>query len=223
MKKLLLFAICSIFYCSYAQLPPNSFGEDFTLTDINGNEFNLHSTLDEGKTEILDLFAEWCGPCWSFAETGVLDDLQAAYPDDVVVVAVEADPSTPESDIDGGGNSVGDWTTIIDYLMMDDPDGTVADDYALAYYPTIYKICPDRMVTEVGQLSSVNAFMGEINSCSSAQYSKDARMLSYNGDETYCQGSVNASVTIQNYSVGAALTECNIFCLLYTSPSPRDS
>jgi thiol-disulfide isomerase/thioredoxin len=210
MKKLLLFAICSIFYCSYAQLPPNSFGEDFTLTDINGNEFNLHSTLDEGKTVILDLFAVWCGPCWSFAETGVLDDLQAAYPDDVVVVAVEADPSTPESDIDGGGNSVGDWTTIIDYLMMDDPDGTVADDYALAYYPTIYKICPDRMVTEVGQLSSVNAFMGEINSCSSAQYSKDARMLSYNGDETYCQGSVNASVTIQNYSVGAALTECNI-------------
>ena len=60
MKKLLLFAICSIFYCSYAQLPPNSFGEDFTLTDINGNEFNLHSTLDEGKTVILDLFAVWC-------------------------------------------------------------------------------------------------------------------------------------------------------------------
>ena len=54
---------------------------------------------------------------------------------------------------------------------MDDPDGTVADDYALAYYPTIYKICPDRMVTEVGQLSSVNAFMSQINSCSSAEYS----------------------------------------------------
>ncbi len=210
MKKLLLFAICSIFYCSYAQLPPNSFGEDFTLTDINGDEFNLHSTLDEGKTVILDLFAVWCGPCWSYAETGVLEDLQAAYPDDVVVVAVEADASTPEADIDGGGNSVGDWTSMIDYWLMDDPSGNVADDYALAYYPTIYKICPDRMVTEVGQLSSVNAFMSEINSCSSAQYSKDARMLSYNGDETYCQGSINASVTIQNYSVGASLTECDI-------------
>ena len=210
MKKLLLFAICSIFYCSYAQLPPNSFGEDFTLTDINGVEFNLHSTLDEGKTVILDLFAVWCGPCWSYAETGVLEDLQAAYPDDVVVVAVEADSSTPEADIDGGGNSVGDWTSMIDYWLMDDPSGNVANDYALAYYPTIYKICPDRMVTEVGQLSSVNAFMSEINSCSSAQYSKDARMLSYNGDETYCQGSINASVTIQNYSVGASLTECDI-------------
>ena len=58
MRKLLLFAVCSIFYCSYAQLPPNSFGPDFTLTDINGEEFNLHSTLDEGKTVILDLFAK---------------------------------------------------------------------------------------------------------------------------------------------------------------------
>ena len=208
MKKLLLFAICLTFSFSYAQLPPNSFGEDFTLTDINGNEFNLHSTLDEGKTVILDLFATWCGPCWSFAETGVLEDLQDAYPDDVVCVALEADPSTPESEIYSSGN--GDWTTVINYLMMDDPSGTVADDYALAYYPTIYKICPDRMVTEIGQLTSVNAYVSEMNSCSSAQYSKDAKMLSYNGDATYCQGSLNAAVTIQNYSVGASMTECNI-------------
>ena len=210
MKKLLLFAICTIFYSSYAQLPPNSFGEDFTLTDVNGNEFNLHSTLDEGKTVILDLFATWCGPCWSYAESGVLEDLQAAYPDDVVVVAVEADPSTPASEI--YNSDLGDWTSVIDYIMADDPsaNGDIANDYALAYYPTIYKICPDRMVTEVGQLSSVNAFYSEIGSCSSATYSKDARMLSYNGDDTYCDGNLSASVTIQNYSVGATLSACDI-------------
>ena len=209
MKKLLLFAICSIFYCSYAQLPPNSFGEDFTLTDINGNEFNLHSTLDEGKTVILDLFATWCGPCWSYAETGVLEELQEAYPDDVVCVAVEADPSTAESTLTN--SDLGDWTSVITYLLMDDPSGDVANDYALAYYPTIYKICPDRMVTEVGQLTSVSAFMGEIGSCTSAQYSKDAKILSYNGDPTYCGGSLeSASVTIQNYSIGATLSACDI-------------
>ena len=201
--------MCTIFYCSYAQLPPNSFGEDFTLTDINGNEFNLHSTLDEGKTVILDLFATWCGPCWSYAETGVLEELQNAYPDDVVCVAVEADPSTAESEIYNSGN--GDWTTVIDYLLMDDPSGDVAEDYALAYYPTIYKICPDRMVTEVGQISSVNAFMTEINACTTAQYSKDAKILSYDGATTFCGGNLdNGSVLIQNYSVGATLTACDI-------------
>ncbi|RPG60226.1 MAG: T9SS C-terminal target domain-containing protein [Flavobacteriales bacterium TMED191] len=209
MKKLLLFAMCTFFYCSYAQLPPNSFGEDFTLTDINGNEFNLHSTLDEGKTVILDLFATWCGPCWSYAETGVLEDLQQAYPDDVVVVAVEADATTAASTIYNSAN--GDWTTVIDYLLMDDPSGDVAVDYALAYYPTIYKICPDRMVTEVGQIASVNAFMTEINSCTSAQYSKDARILSYNGAMTFCGGSLDGgSVSIQNYSIGASMTSCDI-------------
>ncbi len=95
---------------------------------------------------------------------------------------------------------------------MDDPSGDVADDYALAYYPTIYKICPDRMVTEVGQLSSVSAFMGEINECSAAQYSKDAKILSYEGSSVYCGGELeDASVTIQNYSVGSTtLTSCDI-------------
>tara|TARA_B100000530_G_scaffold250171_1_gene164521 strand:+ start:1796 stop:3289 length:1494 start_codon:yes stop_codon:yes gene_type:complete len=210
MKKLLLFAICLTFSFSYAQLPPNSFGEDFTITDINGEEHNLHSILDEGKTVILDLFAVWCGPCWDFAVTGVLEDLQNAYPDEVVCMAIEADASTAANLINGGGNSVGDWTTVIDYMMADDATGNIANDYALSYYPTIYKICPDRMVTEVGQLSSVNAFYGEIGSCTSATYSKDAKMLSYNGDATYCQGSLNAAVTIQNYSVGASMTECNI-------------
>jgi thiol-disulfide isomerase/thioredoxin len=212
MKKLLLFAICTIFYSSYAQLPPNSFGEDFTITDINGQEHNLHSILDEGKTVILDLFAVWCGPCWDFAVTGVLEDLQNAYPDEVVCMAIEADASTAANLINGGGNSVGDWTTVIDYIMADDPNGNIGNDYALSYYPTIYKICPDRMVTEVGQLSSVNAFYSEVGSCSSATYSKDAKILSYNGDNTYCNGTLpSSSVTIQNYSINnATMSACNI-------------
>ena len=224
MKKLLLFAVCLSFYCSYAQLPPNSFAEDFTLTDINGNEFNLHTTLDEGKTVVLDLFATWCGPCWNFAETGMLEELQNTYPDNVVCVAVEADPSTPydilfEASTDDAAtedayeSSIGDWTTVVSYLMMDDPSGSVANDYNLNYYPTIYKICPDRMVTELGWLNSVDEYVAGINACTSPQYSKDAKILSYSGDLSCdCDGFLEStSVTIQNYNNnGDALTACSI-------------
>ena len=67
------------------------------------------------------------------------------------------------------------------------------------------------MVTEVGQISSVNAFMTEINACTTAQYSKDAKILSYDGATTFCGGNLdNGSVLIQNYSVGATLTACDI-------------
>jgi thiol-disulfide isomerase/thioredoxin len=209
MKKLLLFAICTIFYSSYAQLPPNSFAEDFTLTDINGNEFNLHSTLDEGKTIILDLFATWCGPCWNYASLGVLGDLQDTYPNDVVVVAVESDPTTAASTL--YSSALGNWTTISDYLMMDDPSGDVADAFMLTGYPTIIKICPDRMATEVGQIQSVSGFMNEINTCSSAQYERDAKILSYDRPSSYCDGNIGSSnIMIQNYSLGAPLTSCNI-------------
>ena len=89
MKKLLLFVACSIFYCSFAQLPPNSFGEDFTLTDINGNEFNLHSTLDDGKTVILDLFATWCGPCRMVGP--IIDELSNENEGKAIIAKLDVD------------------------------------------------------------------------------------------------------------------------------------
>ena len=208
MKKLLLFAICISFQLSYGQLPPNSFGEDITLTDINGNEFNLYSALDDGKTVILDLFATWCGPCWSFAEAGTLEQLQDAYPDEVLCVAIEADPSTAASEI--YNSALGDWTSIINYTMADDPSGDVASDYALAFYPTIYKICPDRMVTEVGQLSTVNAYYSEVGSCSSASYNRDVKMLPFNGANAHCNGSASPTVRVQNYSLDTDVTSFTI-------------
>ena len=213
MKKTLLIIACFISSLSLAQLPANSLGADFTVTDIDGETHNLYDILDEGKTVILDLFATWCGPCWSYAETGVLEELQAEYPNAVFCMAIEADPSTAESTI--FSSDLGNWTSVIDYMLADDPSGGIAEDYALAYYPTIYKICPDRMVTEVGQLSSVSAFMNEVNSCSQATYSKDMRIVSYNGDGTHCGGTLqNASIQVQNYSIGASVNSFNVLTIV---------
>ena len=213
MKKTLLIIACFISSFTLAQLPANSLGADFTITDIEGETHNLYEILDEGKTVILDLFATWCGPCWNYAATGVLEELQSEYPDAVFCMAIEADPSTAESTI--FNSDLGNWTTVIDYMMADDPSGDIADNYALAYYPTIYKICPDRMVTEVGQLGSVSDFMNEVNSCSQATYSKDMRIVSYTGDGTHCGGTLqNASIQVQNYSLGASVSSFNVLTMV---------
>ncbi len=36
---------------------------DFTVTTVHGEEFNLYTELDKGKTIILDIFFVNCGPC----------------------------------------------------------------------------------------------------------------------------------------------------------------
>ena len=50
MKKTLLIIACFISSLSLAQLPANSLGADFTITDIDGQSHNLYDVLDEGKT-----------------------------------------------------------------------------------------------------------------------------------------------------------------------------
>jgi hypothetical protein len=230
MKKLVLSLVAAVMapVLSWSQLAPGSFGQDFTITDQFGETHNLYSYLDDGYTVFLDVSATWCGPCWGYHIGGALDEVYINHgpanapgvasttTNDVMVIWIDGDGTTTDADMAGtGGNTQGNWLnpagTAIDFPMANPAAGTADEintDYAIAYYPTIYRICPNRIVTEVGQLGASELYASVGDCPAPASFNNDPLMLSYNGDVVTC-GDVNVAVTIQNNGL-TPLTACTI-------------
>ena len=217
MNRLVLFFVLSLFpflMCS-GQLPSGSTAPNFIVTDVDGEVHNLYEILDSGKSVLLDLFAVWCGPCWTFAEMGVFEDFNETYGNSIVAIAVEADPSTPADFLDGGGNSIGDWTELIGYSLAN--DDLIGDDYQLSFYPTIYLICPDRTVNQIGQTSpqggywNVPSLAQEVfqYTCESIE-GVNGNIQSYNSELNFCgQEKIEPVVSISN-SGSEVITSCTV-------------
>lgn len=194
---------------AFGQLADGSVAPNFTVTDINGNSHTLYDYLDEGYTVVMDLNATWCGPCWSYHESGALEELWANHgpegqagvnagtTNDVIVFMIESDASTTSDDLTGTGtNTYGDWTAGVDFIIVD--DASVANAYNLAYYPTIFTVCPSRILTESGPLSAAQHYAG-VGECVEAVDGLNAGIASYTGDAAAsCDGEVNVSVDVQN-------------------------
>lgn len=217
MKKILHSLLAAIVAMSaitaQAQLPDGSVAPNFTVTDINGNTWTLYDMLDEGKSVILDFSATWCPPCWSYHNSGVFNSLWNDYgPDgtgELYIMKLESDPSTTMADLEGTGNdTMGDWITGTQYIIVDDAGPWSS--YQNTYYPTIYTVCPSRILTETGQASAANHYAHITNNCAVATEPVDANLLSYNGASEVCGGgSVDILVTLQNMGT-EPLTEANI-------------
>lgn len=167
MKKLLLSVAVLVGASSAnAQLADGTPAPNFTATDLNGVSHTLTDYLNAGKTVIIDISATWCGPCWNYHNTHALANIYNAYgpngSDEVMVFYVEGDGSTTNADLHGtGSNTQGDWVTGTPYPILD--NASIANAYAITYFPTIYRICPDGLVYEIGQLSAT-ALKADINS-----------------------------------------------------------
>jgi hypothetical protein len=186
----------------------------------NNGTYNLYDYLDAGYTVILDVSATWCGPCWNHHLTGALDDLYVNHgpagqlgvsgstTDDVMVIWLDGDGTTADATMLDGAGSIGNWiepnATLgqIPFPMANPITATanqINNGYDIAYFPTIYKICPNRVISEVGQLTAAQ-FYTSVGTCPPpASAPADAAMLSYDADTYICTGSSHTPVvTIQN-------------------------
>jgi hypothetical protein len=165
MKK--LFTILTICYSlsSFAQLANGAVAPDFTATDIDGVSHSLYEDyLNQGIPVIMDISATWCPPCWNYHQTHALKDLYNIYgskaSNEVSVLFIEGDGSTPLSHLYGEGNSMGDWTEGTPYPIID--NSSIANLYQIGYYPTLYAICPDKTVYLVGSNNNVPGLLQNI-------------------------------------------------------------
>ena len=208
-------AAAMISFGAFAQLPDGSIAPDFTATDINGVEHNLYSYLDSGYQVILDFSATWCGPCWNYHVEGVFSDMNETYgpagSNEIRIIKLESDNSTTAADLNGTGqNTQGDWVTGTTYNIIDNASD-IFDEYQNTYYPTIYTVCPNRVLTQSGQASVAgHASIFQSNNCQPATLANDAALVSYTGDGLVC-GDASATLSVQLQNMGLEnLTACSI-------------
>ena len=152
------FRICTLLLLSFcfaiqldAQLANGTTPPDWTATDLNGNVWDLSDIIDDGKHVIIDFGAVWCGLCWNYHETGIIQTLHDLYgpngTDQVRVFFMEADLSTDAECLYGptdcNGPSIGNWVGDHDYPFINTEAGNASsmfEDYAVNFYPLVYAI-----------------------------------------------------------------------------------
>ncbi len=153
--------IASSFLVLKAQLPNGSVAPDFIVTDVNGTTWHLYDILDQGKSVVLDFSATWCGICWNYHNTHVLDNLQTSYgptgTNAIQVIFLEADLNTNLNCLFGSsgcvGGTKGNWVATSNYPIASLDNNLTQISYSLNGYPTLYGISPDRKAYEVGTAS----------------------------------------------------------------------
>lgn len=212
MKKLLLnFILIALPLAMFAQVPSGTkLAANITGTDvISDGAVDVQAWLDDDKTVILDVFATWCGPCWSFHQSKYLEELYAEHGPEgdntIRILAIEGDSRTTAADVVGtGNNTLGNWTEGVLYNMIDDDshNGTLN----IAYYPTLYIIRPDGTIIEMGDFRGNDDVWNRIL----FPVEKDAIMIGSVESATFCD-TYNYGQSVPVVNLGSTTIEEGVF------------
>ncbi len=122
--------------------------QNWTATDIAGNTISIQDYLNDGKTVLVDISAHWCGPCWAWHNSGIMEKLWHEFgpegTNDLVIIWVDGDAASSMTLLNGGSGSQGDWVTGTPYPIIG-PNGegnALSDIYNITAYPTLFMHCP---------------------------------------------------------------------------------
>lgn len=238
MKKFsFLVALVAMVSVSFAQLPDGSYGQNFHLFEINkttgslitSDTISLYNYTDAGKAVVMDVSATWCSPCWSYHSSGALETLYSEHSDEVQVLFVEGSygnyASLSGTGVDDNGSATqGNWLSGVEYPVIPLHMGenynsynSFHTNYAIGYFPTVYLICPNRLVYEIGQKTAAQLYAGVSQMCPQYDGSlmNNGLIVECSGINPvyYCSASFAPTIKLQNVGdLNITSAEFNIEC-----------
>ena len=249
-KIFTLFATVMFALVSYAQLPDGSIAPDFNLYEIDKSTgtmittqtINLYNMLNDYKTVYIDVSATTCGPCLSFHQSGTLESIynnfgpNSTVNDSRVLFIEGASTGNSWAAINGSAGDdywdcthvYGSTTQLVPYPVIPlrlSPNyssnyNSFHNGYNIHYFPTIYMICPNRMVFNMDNSSTNVATQYHnysLSVCPEINHQNDAYIVpgQYSDGAYFCEYSFTPTITVQN--VGSANMTSAIFRLIHGS------
>lgn len=117
---------------------------DFTLKDINGNDFNLASLFGKGKYIVVDFWGSWCS--WCIKGFPKMKEYYNKYKDKLEIVGIACYDKEDKWKVSVAKNNV-------PWLHVFSPDGITEERYGVTGYP--YKV----LISPKGKV--IKCFKGE--------------------------------------------------------------